>query len=68
MEATKVSAHEVKAKMDRGDSLVFIDARNAKAWGESTMKIPGAIRVPADDVERHLREIPHDRPVITYCT
>lgn len=31
MEATKVSAHEVKARMDRGDPLVFIDARNAKA-------------------------------------
>ena len=68
MEATKVSAHEVKARMDRGDPLVFIDTRNAKAWDESTMKIPGAIRVPADDVERHLPEIPRDRPVVTYCT
>jgi hypothetical protein len=46
MEATKVSAHEVKARMDRGDPLVFIDARNAKAWGESKVKIPGAVRGP----------------------
>jgi rhodanese-related sulfurtransferase len=68
MAATKVSAHEVKARVDRGDPLVFIDARNAKAWGESKLKIPGAVRVPADDVDRHLRDIPHDRPVITYCT
>ena len=68
MEATKVSAHEVKAKMDRGETLAFIDARNAKAWDESPVKMPGAIRVPADEVDRHLREIPHDRPIITYCT
>jgi hydroxyacylglutathione hydrolase len=68
MEATKVSAHEVKAKMDRGDPLVLIDARNAKAWGESAVKMPGAIRVPADEVDRHLHEIPRDRPIITYCT
>jgi rhodanese-related sulfurtransferase len=68
MEATKVSAHEVKARMDRGDPLVFIDARNAKAWAESPVKMPGAIRVPADEVDRHLHEIPHNRPIITYCT
>jgi rhodanese-related sulfurtransferase len=24
--------------------------------------------VPADEVETHLSEIPHDRTVITYCT
>ncbi|HEX2279152.1 MAG TPA: rhodanese-like domain-containing protein [Candidatus Tectomicrobia bacterium] len=68
MEATKVSAHEVKARMERGDPLVFIDARNAKAWDESPVKMPGAIRVPADEVDRHLQEIPHNRPIITYCT
>jgi rhodanese-related sulfurtransferase len=68
MEATKVSAHEVKARMDRGDPLVFIDARNAKAWDESQVKIPGTLRVPADEVERHLHDIPRDRPIITYCT
>jgi rhodanese-related sulfurtransferase len=68
MEATKVSAHEVKAKMDRGEPLVVIDARNAKAWDESPVKIPGAIRVPADEVDRHVREIPHGQPIITYCT
>jgi rhodanese-related sulfurtransferase len=68
MEATKISAHEVKARMDRGDLLVFIDARNAKAWDESPVKMPGAMRVPADEVDRHLREIPHNRPIISYCT
>jgi hypothetical protein len=26
------------------------------------------LRVPADEVEKHLAEIPHDRTVITYCT
>ena len=54
--------------MDRGDPLVFIDARNAKAWDESPVKMTGAIRVPADEVDRHLHEIPQNRPIITYCT
>jgi rhodanese-related sulfurtransferase len=68
MEATRVSAHEVKARMDRGDPLVFIDTRNAKAWDESQVKIPGARRVAADEVERYVHETPHDRPILTYCT
>jgi len=68
MEATRVSAHEVKARMDRGDPLVFIDTRNAKAWDESRVKIPGALRVPTDEVDQHLQEIPRGRSIITYCT
>jgi rhodanese-related sulfurtransferase len=68
MEATKISAHEVKAQMDRGDPMVFIDARSPQAWEASNAKLPGAIRVPVDAVDRHLRDIPHDRPIITYCT
>jgi rhodanese-related sulfurtransferase len=68
MEASKISAHEVKAQSDRGDPLVFIDARNDKAWHESKVKLPGALRIPADEVERHLHQIPRDRPIITYCT
>jgi hydroxyacylglutathione hydrolase len=68
MEPTKVSVHEVKARMDRGDPLVFIDSRNDKEWDESQVKIPGAIRVPAGEVDRLWRKIPADRPIITYCT
>ena len=68
MEATRVTAEEVKERMDRGEPLVFIDARNPQAWGEAGTKLPGAIRAPADEVESHLNEIPRDRAVITYCT
>ena len=68
MEATRVTADEVKERMDRGEPLVFIDTRNQQAWGEAETKLPGAIRVPADEVEVHLKEIPRDRAVITYCT
>jgi rhodanese-related sulfurtransferase len=54
--------------MDRGEQFTFVDTRNPQAWGESDVKLPGAIRVPADELEQHLQEIPRDRAVITYCT
>lgn len=68
MEATRVTVDEVKARMERGEPFVFLDTRNPKAWDEAITKLPRAIRVPADEVEQHLKEIPHDRVVITYCT
>lgn len=68
METTRVTVDEVKERMDRDEPLVFLDTRNPQAWGESNSKLPGAIRVPADELEQHLDEIPRDRTVITYCT
>jgi rhodanese-related sulfurtransferase len=68
MEATRVTVDELKQRMDRGEQFTFIDARNAKAWAEADKKLPGAIRVPADEIEEHVDDIPKDRTVITYCT
>jgi rhodanese-related sulfurtransferase len=68
MEATRVTVDEVKTRMDRGEQFVFVDTRNPKAWAEADTKLPGAIRVPADEAEQSFDKIPHDRTVITYCT
>jgi rhodanese-related sulfurtransferase len=68
MEATRVTVDEVKERMDRGEQFVFVDTRNPQAWGEAETKLPGAVRVPADEIEQHLDEIPRGRAVITYCT
>lgn len=68
MEATRVTVDEVKERMERGEQFAFVDTRNPVAWGESDVKLPEAIRVPADELEQHLDEIPRDRAVITYCT
>ncbi len=68
MEATRITVDEVKERMDRGEQFTFVDSRNPQAWAQSDTKLPSAIRVPADELEQHLNEIPKDRAVITYCT
>ncbi len=68
MEATRVTVDEIKERLDRGEAFTFVDTRNPQAWGEADTKLPGAIRVAADDVENSLDQIPRDRTVITYCT
>ena len=47
---------------------VFVDARNPVAWREATSKIPGAIRIPASDLDSHIHALPKGRPIVTYCT
>jgi rhodanese-related sulfurtransferase len=68
----RVTAEEVMRRMDRGEAVIFVDTRNPQAWSESNEKLPGAIRIPAGEVERHLNEIPKsgpkDRWIVTYCT
>ena len=68
MEATRITADEVKERINRGEQFAFVDTRNPQAWGQSDRKLPNAIRVPAGELEQHLNEIPKDRTVITYCT
>ena len=68
MESTRVTVDEVKQRIERGEQFAFIDTRNPKAWAEAETKLPGAVRVPADDVAGHINEIPRDRVIITYCT
>jgi rhodanese-related sulfurtransferase len=68
MEATRITVDEVKQRMDRGEQFAFVDSRNPQAWAESGRKLPNAIRVPANELDEHLDEIPKDRTVITYCT
>jgi len=54
--------------MDAGEGFTVIDVRNPQAWADSTVTLPGAVRVPVDELERYLYQIPKDRPVVAYCT
>jgi len=66
MEPTRITVDEAKQRMDRREPLVFIDVRNPNAWSNSRVKLPGAIRIPADEIDKHLDEIPRDRTIVTY--
>jgi rhodanese-related sulfurtransferase len=68
MEPTRITIDEAKERIDRGEPLVFVDSRNAEAWAKASSRLPGAVRVPADEIENHLKEIPRDRAIVTYCT
>jgi hypothetical protein len=64
-EARRISAGDLKARLDRGESATIIDVRNPKAWASSNVKIKGAIRSEADRVRPDPRW-PKDRLTVVY--
>jgi rhodanese-related sulfurtransferase len=66
MEPTKLTAGEVKGRMDRGERFAFVDVRRLDEGNESASRLPGAIRMATDEVEQHLDQVPQGRTIITY--
>jgi len=67
-EKKRITIDEVKKRMDKGESILFIDTRNPNDWGESDVKLPGALRIHFSELKQHLDELPRDRLIVTYCT
>ncbi len=67
-EAPRISAEELKRRIDSGEDFTIIDVRNPAAWAQSDTMMPGAIRTPLDELQQQLKRIPKDRPVVVYCT
>ena len=68
MEPERITATEAKRRLDAGEAVAFLDSRSADAWEKAEKQIPHSQRVPPDDVERHLDEIPRKALIVPYCT
>jgi rhodanese-related sulfurtransferase len=64
----RITADELRKRMEAGEDFTVIDTRNPQAWAQSNEKLPEAIRVPADALDQNLSKIPKDRPIVAYCT
>jgi rhodanese-related sulfurtransferase len=67
-ELRRITVDEVKEKMDKGESILLIDTRNPHDWSESSVKLPGALRIHYSKLEQHLEELPRDGTIVTCCT
>jgi rhodanese-related sulfurtransferase len=67
-EIKRITVDEVKKRIDKGESILFIDTRNPHDWGESDVKLPGALRIHFSELEQHLDELPRNGLIVAYCT
>ncbi len=68
MDPLRVSPRDVKAALDGGEPLLFLDVRSPEAWEESDHQIPGSVRLPLADFDTLADQLPPDRLLICYCT
>jgi hypothetical protein len=67
-EIERVTVDELKEKLAKHEPVTIIDSRSQGSYDATTTKIKGAIRIPADDLQARLKDIPRDKEVVVYCT
>jgi len=64
----RITVEELHKKQEAGENLMILDLRSRAALDEDPALIRGALHMSMDEVEIHLKEIPHDRDIILYCS
>ena len=67
-EISRITVEELKERLAKNAPVFIIDSRSQSSYDNSEIKIKGAVRIPADEIEARLKEIPHDREIVVYCT
>src|SRR5256885_1349151 len=64
----RISADELKRKIDAGEDLVIVDLRHSLDFEANPETIPGAFRMDVKELEERNERLPRDRDVILFCT
>ena len=67
-EVPRITVEELKARLAKNAPVFIIDSRSPGSYDNSEIKIKGAVRIPMDEIESRLSEIPRDREIVVYCT
>jgi hypothetical protein len=63
--AARITLAEAKKEFD-AKTAVFIDTHSPEQYAQR--HIPGAINVPANDIEPYVNKIPKGKKIIAYCS
>jgi rhodanese-related sulfurtransferase len=62
----RITIDELKARLAKKEPVVIIDVRGSD-YDSSEAKIKGAIRIVPAELEAHLKDLPRDKEIVTYC-
>ena len=63
--ALNLSPQDVKAKLDGGEKIVFLDVR--EPWEVAVNRLDGAVHIPLGELGRRYQELNPDDEIIAYC-
>ena len=64
----QISVEELHGLMATPPPPLIVDVRSPTAVQLEPRCIPGSRHIPLTDVQQHLRDLPRDREIISYCT
>jgi len=68
MAVLRITKERLKEQLEKGEMVVLLDVRSYDSYNKSNIKIKGSLRKDPVAVKSWEKEIPHDKPIITYCT
>jgi len=63
-----ITPEELKRRLDAGEAIVIVDLRHTLELASDATSIPGALRIPAEELEGRHEEIPRDREIVLACS
>jgi membrane protein DedA with SNARE-associated domain len=64
----RITPEQLKSELDSGADFVIVDLRHAMDHDVEPRMLPGAIQLPAEDLETRGEEIPRGKTLVLYCS
>ena len=68
LRVARITPEELRAELDAGADLVIVDLRHLMDDESEPRMLPGALRLPAEELEQRGAELPHNKPLVLYCS
>jgi membrane protein DedA with SNARE-associated domain len=62
----RITPEELRRKLEAGEEIIVVDVRSTLE--SETDSVPGALRIPLEDLETRHIDIPRDRDIILFCS
>jgi hypothetical protein len=68
LRVARITPEELKAELNAGADLVIVDLRHTMDGESEPRMLPGAIRLPAEELEERGKELPRNKTLVLYCS
>jgi len=66
-EDLRIGARDAKRLVDAGEAIV-LDVVASGVWEALEEAVPGAVRIPPEEIGSRFGELPREKAIVAYCT
>jgi rhodanese-related sulfurtransferase len=66
LSVARITAEELSGMLEAGEDVMILDLRSSLENG--SRGIPGALKIPIEELIERSRDIPRDRDVVLFCS